>query len=167
VLLFRVCNGLLKYGRSSKVEEVVKVEGAAFGVLPYAFNDWVLQGLAKIMVRGEKSCREYGRLCAETGLEETLFRMLAELNSRSDISPRGMVAFLMVCLELCLGEGNSFGAKVLKGVGLSQLLVLMSESQVLAVQEWPAGLHGGGTACLHLMTVNLLKLLNLSLQLYD
>jgi hypothetical protein len=65
---------------------------------------------------------------------------MCRLSSKSDISPRGMIAYLMLIYDLA---SNKFPNEFLHSNLLRNLIDLLKEDQVNALAEWPPNFGGG------------------------
>lgn len=92
--------------------------------------------------------------------ETKLNDILSKLSSKTDISPRGMIAYLMLIYDLI---SHKLSNEFLHGNFLRNLIYLLQEEQIDALSEWPSN-FGGGETCLQILLGTLLNIFLLYLQ---
>ena len=67
-------------------------------------------------------------------------QIVCQLNSKSDLSPRGLISLLMVLYDLM---SSSICDEFADESFLQSLIALLGEDQVGSLEEWPTNLGGG------------------------
>lgn len=106
---------------------------------------------------------ELYRLLEQTKVDEKLVQLIVTLSPKTDLSPRGFITLLMLVHDL-ISEYKPFAAKFFEESCFKVLVVMLRDSQLLSIQEWPVGAFGGGATCIQLLSANLMKIFILSLQ---
>lgn len=97
------------------------------------------------------------------GNSQFYFKMAEILNkfcSKTDVSPRGLIAYLMLLYDLI---SIKLPTEFIQSGFLRNLISLLAESQVDSLAEWPSG-FGGGQACLQILLGTLMNIFLLYLQ---
>jgi len=124
----------------NKIDEIRKIEGSGFGCPIYGFNDGIINFLSRLFFRYHKEHKKLSdlfKLFEDSGLDVSILNLLIQLNSKSDISPRGFVSFLILIHDTIISEFNSFTKNVFSEKILRVLCGLLKESQLFAIKEWP------------------------------
>lgn len=97
------------------MEEIRKVEGSSYGCPNLAFFDGIFIFLQKLFVRLQKENRRIKEFLAnmqESGLNESVFSLLVQINQKSDISPRGFISMLSLIHDCVYNDFNPFAFKI-------------------------------------------------------
>ncbi|KAL4452973.1 hypothetical protein ABPG73_012917 [Tetrahymena malaccensis] len=147
----------------NKIEEIRNIEGSGFGCPVYGFNDGIINFLQRLLFRYHREHRKLSELFAlfeQSGIDNSILNILTTLNSKSDISPKGFVSFLILIHDTIISDFVQFSNKIFQEKVLLILCELLKESQLKALNEWPSS-YGGGMMCVHLITAQLLRIFNL------
>lgn len=82
------------------------------------------------------------------------------MNPKIDISPKGLASFLIFAHDCLASDFFSFFQKIFQELPLRNLCLLLKESQIIAIEEWPSN-FGGGTPCVQLIVTQILRIFNL------
>jgi len=163
---FKLINEIITYTNKkniNRMEEVRKVEGSSYGCPILAFFDGIFIFLQKLFVRLQKENRrvkEFLQYMQDSGLNDSIFSLLVQLNHRSDLSPRGFISMISLIHDCIYNDFNTFAFKIFQNTVLQIFSDLMKENQIIMLQEWPIA-YGGGSACVNLMIAQILRILNL------
>jgi len=163
---FKLINEIITYTNKksiNRMEEIRKVEGSSYGCPIIGFFDGIFIFLQKLFVRYQRENRKVKDFLAhmqESGINESIFALLIQINHRSDISPKGFISMLSLIHDCIYNDFNTFAFKIFQNNVLQLFSDLMKENQIITLQEWPAA-YGGGIACVHLMIGQILRILNL------
>ena len=114
------------------MEEVRKVEGSSYGCPILAFFDGIFIFLQKLFVRLQRENRrikEFLTNMQESGLNDSIYIILVQINHRSDISPRGFISMLSLIHDCIHNEFNSFGSKVFQVRLIPSCILIMFRIQ--------------------------------------
>ena len=163
---FKLMNEIITHTNKkniNRMEEIRKVEGSSYGCPIIGFFDGIFIFLQKLFVRFQRENRKVKEFLAhmqESGLNDSIFALLVQINHRSDISPKGFISMLSLIHDCIYNDFNTFAFKMFQSNVLQLFSDLMKENQMITLQEWPAA-FGGGVTCVNLMIGQILRILNL------
>ena len=92
-------------------------------------------------------------------MADTVVAFMLNLNTKTDVSPRGLVSLLAFVHDAIFHEYKALMQKVFKNC-LKLLCSFIRENQLLAIQEWPLSV-GGGPSAVNLISAQVLRIFNL------
>jgi hypothetical protein len=93
------------------------------------------------------------------GLGDGIMTFILNLNSKSDLSPKGLTSLLSFIHDAVNNDSKPFIQKVFKNA-LKILCSLMRDNQQLSVQEWPPNCGGGNNATC-IISTHILRIFNI------
>jgi len=160
---YGLLNALLSDKKKNKQEEVRKLEGSNFGCPSFGFNDGIILFLQRLLFRSyqqNRSIKEQFVLFEKSGILDSIVTLIRTLGPLSDLSPKGFLSLLVIVYDTILSDFLELFKLVYQEQVLSAICGLIKESQWLALKEWPL-CYGGGSDCVSLITVQLIRLFNL------
>ena len=166
-------NILIDINSPAETTEMKLLQGTNFGC-PYAgFYDQPFNLLNKIQqkqiyeTRGNRGRGDILSLPAGAGLADTIMAFILNLNSKTDLSPKGFVSLLSFIHDAIANESKAFMQKIFKNC-LKLLCSTIRDNQLLSIQEWPNS-SGGGVPAACMVTTHVLRLFNIPFnqQIYE
>jgi hypothetical protein len=140
------------------------IEGSNYGIHANGYYDPAFLCYHRLFTKLQKDDQEslahlYTSITA-AHLDSKLVDLMCRISTKSDISPRGMIAFLMLIYDMASHKmPNDF----LHGNLLRALIDLLREEQTNAIMEWPVN-FGGGEPCLQILLGTLMNIFLMYLQ---
>ena len=112
------------------MEEIRKVEGSSYGCPILGFFDGIFIFLQKLFVnkslknltqlislkvryqRENRKVKDFLAHMQESGINESIFALLIQINHRSDISPKGFISMLSLIHDCIYNDFNTFAFKI-------------------------------------------------------
>ncbi|KAM3144599.1 hypothetical protein pb186bvf_003206 [Paramecium bursaria] len=150
----------------SRQEEIRKIEGSGFGCPLYGFVDGVITLLQKLLFRYHKEQKRLSDLFEifhKNEINQLLVQILIHIQSRNDVSPKGFVSLLILIHDSIYSDFKALAQLVFQENVTKVLCSLLKESSLQQIQEWPQS-YGGGTQCVNLFAVQILRIFILAFQ---
>ena len=158
-------NILIDINAPADTGEMKLLQGTNFGC-PYAgFYDQPFNLLNKVQQkqiyenRSNKGRGDIMSLQGGSGLSDTIMTFLLNLNSKTDLSPKGFVHLLSFIHDSINNESRAFMQKIYKNC-LKLLCSIIRDNQLLSIQEWPNS-SGGGVPAACMVTTHILRIFNI------
>lgn len=114
----------------------------------------------KIQKENRDAQLELNKMFSATQFYSKMAEILNKFSSKTDISPRGLIAYLMLLYDLI---SVKIPTEFIQVGFLRNLISLLDEPQVDSLAEWPAS-FGGGEACLQILLGTLMNIFLMYLQ---
>ena len=92
-------------------------------------------------------------------MSDAITSFLTNLNSKTEVSPKGFIALLSFIHDSINNESKVFMGRIFKSC-LRILCSIIRDNQLLAVQEWPAS-SGGSVPAACMITTYILRIFNI------
>lgn len=148
---------------NKKRDDVKKVDGTNYGCPVIGFYDFPLVFLERLnskhIADDGKSDHDFNKSLNSINIADTMVAFILNMNIKTDISPRGIIALLGFVHESINKDIKNVMQKVFKNC-IKHLCSLIREDQLLAIQEWPKA-SGGDVQAVNLIAAQILRMLNL------
>ena len=156
---------LLDLNNDQKNSEIKLLQGTNFGCPYTGFYDQPLNLINKIQqknIQDNRNSRGRGEILSlqnSSGLSDTIIAFLTNLNSKTDVSPKGFISLLSFIHDAINNENKQFMQRIFKNT-LKILCNIIRDNQLLSIQEWPAT-SGGGVPAACMTTTYILRIFNI------
>jgi fused-like protein len=155
----------------SRQDELKKIEGTGYGCMFIGLCDGPILLLQRLLgkfmsVSGAESrgigspLTDFLRCASETNLPEIVSALITALNSKSELSPKGLIALLTFVHDGIYSEFRLLLQKIFQESVIKSLASLLRETQLVSIQEWPSSC-GGGSSALGLIIAQIMRIFNL------
>ena len=151
---------------NKKKDDIKKVDGTNFGWPIMGFYDYPLILLERLFAKNisdaSKSAdqkNDFANSLNTINIADTVVSFILNLNTKTDVSPRGLIPLLGFIHECIYKDVKNVMQKIFKNC-IKVLWTLIREDQLLSIQEWP-DICGGGSSAVNLIASQILRIFNL------
>lgn len=119
----------------TRQEEMKKIEGSNFGCPVFGFSDGPLLLMQKVFSKVNGT--EWLIVLKDSGIFDSLVTFILNMQSRIDISPRGVISLFAFLFDVMNKDHKIFLSKLFSEGCWKILLLFLKENMVTGISQWP------------------------------